>query len=187
MYYQVFAGQGGAHFWLRNLNFFSYFTILSNLMAALLTGWTCLTHRLPSIVIRSAVLLYIGITGIVYAIVLRHIWVPQGMQWVADILLHYVTPLLYVGYWELFNTEGVLSRAFFWQVQGWPLGYLLYTLLKGWWLGSYPYPFLNVKQLGLWLVLRNALLICGLLAGLAWPVYLVNQFHHRSTKRRGAS
>ena len=49
--------------------------------------------------VRTAVALYIAVTGGVYVLVLRHLWAPQGLQWLADTLLHYVTPVLFVIDW----------------------------------------------------------------------------------------
>jgi hypothetical protein len=48
---------------------------------------------------------YIAIVGIVYRLLLRQLWNPQGMQWVADVLLHDVIPAGYVLYWLLFAPQ----------------------------------------------------------------------------------
>ena len=45
---------------------------------------------------------YIAIVGIIYRLLLRQLWNPQGMQWVADVILHDVIPVGYVLYWLLF-------------------------------------------------------------------------------------
>src|SRR5262245_19716420 len=92
----------------RVVNYFSYFTILSNiLVAGCLTAVALdLRSSLAALLRRQAVLaaaaLYIGVTGLVYALILSGIWEPTGWQLVADAILHYAMPLLYLAYWALF-------------------------------------------------------------------------------------
>jgi hypothetical protein len=85
--------------------FFSYFTILTNLLVAVVlsfslwalgTRWGAWFSR-PTV--QSGTAVYIAIVGIVYSLLLRHIWDPQGWQKLADVLLHDLIPLLYVAFW----------------------------------------------------------------------------------------
>lgn len=144
------------------LRFVSYFTVLSNLLVVLTTGSALLRSgariaiffRRPAA--KAGVALYIGITGAIYFLILRHLWQPQGAQWWADTGLHYATPLLYLAWW----VSGVRHGGLRWRVLlGWlafPLGYLLWIFLRGAWVREYPYPFIDVAQLGWAMVLRNA-------------------------------
>ena len=75
------------------VNYFSYFTILSNLIVALVltcsrwspnSRWGSLFARPTT---QSAAAAYITIVGLVYSPVLRGIWDPQGLQklvWMAN-------------------------------------------------------------------------------------------------------
>ena len=90
------------------ITFFSFFTILTNLLVALVftaalfrpgPGWMEFLRR-PSVQAGTAV--YIAIVGIVYQLLLRQLWNPQGAQWVADVVLHSIIPVAYVLYWLLF-------------------------------------------------------------------------------------
>ena len=74
----------------------------------------------------------------------------------ADILLHRVTPLLVPLYWYFFLPRGLLRwiDPCLWSI--YPLAYLVYALLSGHATGQYPYPFLNVGQLGATRVAWNA-------------------------------
>ena len=56
-------------------------------------GWGQWFRR-PSVQAGTAV--YIAIVGIVYQLLLRQLWNPQGAQWVADVLLHSIIPVGYV-------------------------------------------------------------------------------------------
>lgn len=148
------------------LNFFSYFTILSNLLFAIALWCQVFLSRTkagaffsrPSVL--SAITLYLFIVGLVYNLVLRRTWDPQGWQWLADNLLHVVNPLLALCFWGFYIKKGTLkwkeSLSWLW----FPLIYLLYSLARGHIVHWYPYPFLNVAELGYPQVLIHAGMIC---------------------------
>lgn len=104
----------------------------------------------------TAITVYITIVGLVYQVLLRHLWAPTGLQKMVDELLHSVIPVLAIFYWYRYeDRHHVLYR----QIAGWllyPLAYLVYILIRGHFSGFYPYPFVDVVQLGLGQVLINA-------------------------------
>lgn len=148
------------------LRFFSYFTILANILVVLVTANAVRVgrgHRMDFFAratVRGAVALYIGVTGTIYFVILRHLWQPQGAQWWADAGLHYAVPVMYLAWWAFGARHGTLR----WRgIAGWllfPLGYLLWSFLRGAWVHEYPYPFIDVGALGWTSVLRNA---CGMM------------------------
>ena len=135
-------------------NFISYFTILCNLLVAFsLTVITAapntrLGNFFSSIIVQTSVALNIFIVGLVYNTVLRGIWEPKGWQLVADNLLHVVVPVLYVLYWIVFIPKGTLNWKSGIQWAYFPLAYLIYSLIRGHFVGWYPYPFIDVTKLG---------------------------------------
>ncbi len=141
------------------VNCLSYFTILTNLLVAAATtaiAWfpSIKFFRRPAV--QAGIALYISMVGITYSLLLRHIWNPHGAQKAADVLLHDVTPVLYVGYWIFKAPKVELARrlALLWLV--YPLTYFAYLLARGAVTGLYPYPFLDAGQLGYPAVLANA-------------------------------
>jgi hypothetical protein len=87
------------------VQFFSYFTILSNLGIAVALG-AFLFSRKPNAWIGSPLVLtglaiYILAVGLAYNIALRSIGDPQGWMRLADELLHSVLPLWYFLFWLL--------------------------------------------------------------------------------------
>ncbi len=164
---------------LATLRFVSYFTILSNMMVVLATGSLALQVRgavarwWTRAPVLAAIALYIGVTGAIYVLVLRHLWQPQGAQWWADSGLHYATPALYLLWWLLAAPHGALNwrDAARWLL--FPAGYLVWSLLRGAWLHEYPYPFIDVDALGMPTVLRNAagmVLVFAMGAVVAWAI-----------------
>ena len=131
------------------IDFLSYFTVLSNLLVAIAFTWP---HRVRPIY-RAGIALYITITGMLYFLLLRHAWSPQGIHLLTDILMHYVMPPLYISYWLATRHDAPLRwRYAFWWL-AFPLGYAAYTLLHGALTGFYPYYFFNVAKQGLATVL----------------------------------
>jgi hypothetical protein len=154
-YLIAFGDRRGAALLAGTINFFSYFTILSNLLAAVLLTAAGLRRRPAPPALSGAVALYMAVTGLVYVLLLRQLWQPEGWQFVADALLHYLMPALYLVHWLLFLPKGTLRprHALVWLA--FPVGFAVYSLIHGALSGFYPYPFIDVAALGYPAVLRN--------------------------------
>jgi hypothetical protein len=158
------------------MSFFSYFTVLSNtLVATVLTcEWTSRESAARRWFLQpwvsSAIAVSIAVVSLAYNLLLRHLWHPEGWQWLADELLHDIMPLLFLGYWWWCVPKGTLRV---WHIALWviyPLLYFAYSLLRGHLLAVYPYPFVDVDKLGYPQVFINA---GGLLAGFVVIALLV--------------
>jgi len=128
-------------------NFFSFFTILGNLLVAIVCTFAALTLDKPSPNVQAAAATYIVIVGAGYSLLLRHIWNPQGTQKLADELLHDVVPVLYVVFWLAFCRKRkslAWGRAFQWLL--FPGIYFFCAMTRGSVTGWYPYPFLDPAQ-----------------------------------------
>lgn len=162
----------GRALFLTLLQFLSFFTLLSNLLVAIvLTVPLCMSQTpLGRIVDRApvyaATAVYIGIVGIGYSLLLRHIWDPQGWQKVADMLLHDVVPLLYVLWWVFLSAKTRLGwrNVLLWLI--WPLVYLICVLIRGAITGIYPYHFIDAGAIGYGRVLIAAVGFCVAFASL---------------------
>ncbi len=149
------------------LNFFSYFTILTNILIALsmtfaaLPGASGAAGFFKRASVRTALTLYIAIVGTVYFLILRHTWDPQGWQLVADRLLHYAIPVLALLDWIFVTPKQGLKPAQALRWLAYPSAYGAYVLIRGAVDGFYPYPFLDVATLGYGRVLIN---LAGLMA-----------------------
>ena len=154
-------------------NFFSYFTVLTNLLIALCLSFILLSpssspgrfFSKPTTI--AAIALYIFIVGLTYNTILRFIWEPKGLQRWVDEALHVVIPLLFVIYWLLFVPTGTLkwTHPFRWLI--YPGVYLVYALLRGEYSGFHAYPFINTAELGYNRVLLNSggLMLVFIIAG----------------------
>ena len=144
------------------LRFFSFFTINTNIIAALCFTFIFLGSRSrigkffqsPSTI--TAITVYITIVGIVYNVILRSTWNPQGLAMVADELLHSIIPVLFILFWLLFVPIEHLKwkNAFSWLI--FPTIYMIYAIVHGAITKFYPYPFVNVTDIGYNKAMLNA-------------------------------
>jgi hypothetical protein len=150
------------------LSFFSYFTVLTNtLVATVLTcEWTSRESAARRWFLQpwvsSGIAVSIAVVGLAYSLLLRHLWHPEGWQFLADELMHDVMPLLFLAYWGFCVPKGTLRVRHIGRWVIYPLVYFAYLLLRGHELAVYPYPFIDVDKLGYPQVFLNA---AGLLAG----------------------
>ena len=135
-----------------------YFTILSNVFVALTAtaqaGAPGAWLARPSV--RGCATTAIVLVGLGYHLLLREIWDPQGWQRVADNLLHYAVPIAAQAHWLWFRPREPLPA---WSPLTWalyPAAYFAYALVRGEWVGQYPYPFIDVAALGYPRVAANA-------------------------------
>lgn len=170
------------------IRFFSYFTITTNLLVAVYCT-TCLSNpdsRLGRFFSRlttvTAITFYIIIVGAVYNIILRPLWKPEGLQKLVDELLHTLVPLLQLIFWLLFIPKTGLEYkdTLPWMI--YPLVYIIYSLIRGGFSGWYPYPFVDVSELGLGRVLLNSVLFTGAFFVLSFLfVWIANRMRARVT------
>ncbi|MBN2991052.1 Pr6Pr family membrane protein [Pseudomonas cedrina subsp. fulgida] len=150
------------------INFFSFFTVLTNTLAVVVLSYAWVARDSAAKrffggpVISSGIAVSILVVGLAYNLLLRHLWQPEGFQFIADELLHDVMPVLFFIYWWRCVPKGSLRLK---HIAGWvvyPLVYFAYALLRGDLLGQYQYPFIDVSTLGYPQVFVNA---GGILAG----------------------
>jgi len=145
------------------ITYLSYFTILTNILvglaftAPLLSAENKLRHFFNRQAVRAAIALYITVVMVVYWALLASIHNPVGLSAVANVGLHLVVPIWYILDWLFFAAKDKMSfkRIPFWIL--YPLGYGIYTIIRGAITGVYPYPFMNVTELGMGQVFINML------------------------------
>jgi hypothetical protein len=152
--------------------YFSFFTILTNIGAVLVhasllspSGYAWFPvfagRRM-----RAGVAAAITLVFIVYVAVLAQLWQPQGLFLLCDVLLHYVTPVLFVLWWLVAGADG---RTRWRDISWWmvyPIAYLVYVLARAPISGEVPYPFLDIAKNGAASVAISALVTTGLFLGL---------------------
>src|ERR1700730_134899 len=128
------------------LHYFTYFTNLSNLIAATVfiigaARWRSQRSRAFDLV-RGGAVVYMTITGVVFAVLLSGINVDAQLSWVNDVI-HQVFPIAVMADWLLDPpAERVtLKQGTLWL--SFPIAWVIYELTRGAISGKYHYPFLN--------------------------------------------
>lgn len=143
--------------------FLTFYTILTNIMLVLiyvsdlwpresLSWW-----RSP--VTRGMMAATITLVGLFYHFVLAGTWNPQGWFKVADVALHYVTPIFYLLWWVLFTWHGKLKFGDIPIMLLPSTIWLIYAMIRGAIVTEYPYPILEAHKLGYGTVAINILMV----------------------------
>jgi hypothetical protein len=157
--YDVAAGPG-----VSDGDYFSYFTVLSNLFAVamLLYGALRPAHVRSRTVelLRGAAVVYILTTGIVYLLLLSG---HAPAYPLVNAILHYLMPVAVTLDWLLDPPRVRLEPArtlLLWMV--FPLLYVLYTLARGAVVDWYPYFFVNPHRGGGYLIVAGDSVAVGI-------------------------
>lgn len=153
--YQVAKGLESSHW--SPADYFSYFTILSNLFAAGILLWGALrggaarpadadllrngaARPAGADLLRGAAVVYMLTTGIVYAVLLSG--QDSSTPWV-NTIVHQVMPVVVALDWAIDppHTHLAVRSTLLWL--SFPLAYIAYTLIRGSLVNWYPYFFVN--------------------------------------------
>jgi arsenate reductase (glutaredoxin) len=153
-------------------DFLSYFTIQSNVLAAMVllgVGAGALRGRPPSRRLdmwRGAATLYMATTGVAYSVLLAADE-PSLFRW-TNLVLHYVMPVALVADWAIDRPRWTIPfrRALAWMA--FPAAFIAYTLIRGAILDWYPYPFVDVVERGYSTVLLTVLVLGAAMLASIW-------------------
>lgn len=130
-------------------NFFSFFTVQSNIFAAvvlLTSAWFAIRQKKSARldVTRGAATLYMVLTGVVFATLLSKLdpRLLTAVPW-DNTVLHYIMPVVLLIDWIIDRPakSPTVKTILLWLV--YPVAYVAYTLVRGHFVNWYPYPFLN--------------------------------------------
>lgn len=176
----------------RPANVFSFFTIQSNLLAAFMllgsefrSGTS--VHRLAD-AIRPGVVLYMSMTGVVYAVLLAPVAADVGLtaKWV-DTIVHVIAPIVVLADWLLSPPARRPEMA---DIPKWlvfPVAWLVYSFIRGGLVDWYPYPFIDPRPdvphaAGSWpAVLAMVAVVTAAVLLFAWGLVALTARRMRST------
>jgi len=138
-------------------NIFAYFTVQSNIVVGATTlllalrwdrgtgaDWRSTLFR----VFRLDGLIMIIVTAVVYHAVLEPLLDLHGWDLFSDQIVHTVVPAFCIFGWLLWGPRRLVS----WRIVGWcvvyPILWVVFTLVRGAITHWYPYPFMDVDELG---------------------------------------
>lgn len=136
-----------------------FFTILTNGFVFFMTLAVALGALVSPQITKSLTIAIVGV-GIVYHIALAHLLDLSGIALLADHGVHTIVPAMTLIWWLFFAPKaGFRPRdVFVWII--WPLVYCGYILVRASSSGFYPYPFLNLPELGIVGLSQSIALLC---------------------------
>ncbi len=142
---------GAAGFLGREIDHFSYFTIWSNLLAAVIFTMLAINpNRTGSLfrVLRLDAIVMMIVTGIVYNALLNtggH----EGWDFWSNGIQHTWGPILVFVVFVISGPRGWISSSTIFAALILPILWLAYALIRGSVIGAYPYDFLDVNANGM--------------------------------------
>ena len=133
--------------------YWSYFTHLTNL-GLVLTYYAFLSSlpflgwfRSPRT--RAAMAAYIALVMAFFHFMLAPLYDFEGLLAIGNVLLHYVCPILYLGWWLAFAPHGTLRYSDIPVMLVPGLVYVAWVLIRGGlWANEYPYAILDPRESG---------------------------------------
>jgi hypothetical protein len=131
-------------------NFFSFFTVEANLLAVLALLVSAVARRSAATdFVRGASTLFMVLVFVVFSLLLSGLDPSRltAVPW-DNTVLHHLMPIAVLLDWLVDPPARPIPfrRAALWLVV--PLVYVVYSLVRGSLVGWYPYPFLDVGELG---------------------------------------
>ena len=141
--------------------YLGYFTVWANVLIALAFTVPLLNpdRKLADFfmrpAVRAALATYILMVSVVYHMLIVPYWNPQGFTWLTATGLNTVMPILYIIDWLFFAEKRPIfyKHLPYWLI--FPTVYGVTSIIRGLLTNVYPYPFLNVAELGIGDVLFN--------------------------------
>ncbi|UEG50173.1 Pr6Pr family membrane protein [Ferruginibacter lapsinanis] len=172
------------------IRYFSYFTILTNIIVAVCcttlsllpdSRWGLFFSKQKTF---AAVTVYIFVVGLVYNVILRFLWNPQGLQRIVDELLHSVIPVMFLLYWLVLMLKDELhfKSIFPWLI--YPFVYAVFVIFRGSVSGFYPYPFIDVSQIGMTRALFNAVMLTVLFYFISALFVVIGRMENKKKRHR---
>ena len=161
----------------RMLNFFSFFTVQSNILVAVTTALLAQNLDRKSTVfrvLRSDAVICITVTGVVFHIALAGLQELTGWDKLADFVLHTLSPILCALGWLLFGPRRQITTRIVRLALIAPVCWLVYAFAYGAVVEDrngndyYAYPFMNVQVHGYVVALVRSALVAALFLGLSF-------------------
>ncbi|MCR9121134.1 MAG: Pr6Pr family membrane protein [Phyllobacteriaceae bacterium] len=124
-----------------------FFTILTNTLVLVMISAVALGARVGPRPAQALTIAIVGV-GIIYHVALAHLVDFSGLSLLADHGVHTVVPALTLVWWFAFAPKEMPGPGAIAVWIAWPLVYCVYILIRAQGSGFYPYPFLNLPEIG---------------------------------------
>ncbi len=135
----------------RAFNTYCYFTILSNLLVAVVCVFLAKKNPPTSdrfVVAQLTGLVCIIVAGVVYHLLLASEDQLEGLEVVTNFVMHTSAPVMFLIGWLFFNAHGRTTWKTVKLSLIFPISWAVFALVRGAIISYYPYPFMDVNVLG---------------------------------------
>ena len=171
-----FNDPGIAGFTGRVFDFFTYFTILSNILVAIIMTMLWRNPNRMGVIFRTLfldALLMITVTGLIYGVILAGGSKLQGLEVVTNTVEHYLVPLAAIITFIRYGPRGRIRVGTIFAALILPISWAAFALVRGAVITSYPYNFLDASTLGYGAVFLNifGIAVFGVVIGfILWAI-----------------
>ena len=169
----------------RVFDFLSYFTVLSNILVAVVMAMLWRDPQRNGVVfrvLRMDALLMITVTGLIYWGVLAGEVKLQGLEYVTNTIEHTLVPIAAIAVFLVFGPRGKFRVSTIFAALILPISWALVTLVRGAVITAYPYGFIDVARYGYGSVLINiaGVAVFGVIIGFTFLGIdrLLSRFQH---------
>ena len=142
---------GAAGFIGREIDHFSYFTVLSNLLAAVIFTMLAINPKRTSAlfkVLRLDAIVMMIVTGLIFNLLLNS-GAHEGWDFWSNGIAHIFGPILVFIVFVIAGPRGWITSSTIFAALILPILWLAYSLIRGSVTGAYPYDFLDVNANGM--------------------------------------
>lgn len=130
-------------------HFFSFYTNWVNILLILIyvdlfRGFSGMSSAIMGVTGLSSIIMVM----VVYHFLLSATHFPEGVDKVTNVIMHYVTPVLFTLFWITSRHIGALQWRDLYKFTFFPMAFLVFTYLKAAITSEYPYDFLNYSLNG---------------------------------------
>ena len=130
-------------------HFFSFYTNWTNILLVLIyldifKGFSNLSSPIMGVTGLSSIIMVM----IVYHFLLAATHHPEGIDKVTNVIMHYITPVIFTLFWLTTRHIGALKWGDLYKLIMFPMAFLIFTYIKAAVTGEYPYDFLNYSLNG---------------------------------------
>lgn len=139
----------GRSFFGAMFHFFSFYTNWTNILLVMIyidvfRGFSNMSSAVTGVTGLSSIIMVM----IVYHFLLSATHHPVGIDKITNVIMHYVTPVLFTLFWITSRHFGALSWRDLYKFILFPMTFLIFTYVKAAITGEYPYDFLNYSLNG---------------------------------------
>lgn len=124
-----------------------FFTILTNTIILVLMTLIAAGRNPDARLVKAAVIAII-VVGLVYHWLLAHLVELSGLTLLVDHGVHTIVPLLCLSWWIAWAPKPGFFAGDLLLWIAWPVIYCIYILVRASGSGFYPYPFLDLPEIG---------------------------------------